>query len=288
MQEIQYGAPTSIEDAMHLLAGGDARVLGGGTDLLIQLRQGGLPSVRLLVDVKRIPELSALEAGDRGLRLGAAVPCARLGGAAEVASRFPGLVEAARLIGSAQIQSRASVGGNLCNGSPAADTTPALIALGARARVAGPRGRREIPVEDFVTGPRRNAMTDGELLVDLWIDAPVRGSADCYMRFTPRNEMDIAVVGVGASVTIEDGRCVAARVALGAVAATPILAPGAAEALVGGPIDDEALGRAAAAAMAVADPISDKRGPAHYRRRLVGVLTRRTVAEAARRAVAAH
>ncbi len=284
MHEIRYSAPTSLSDALAALAGADARVLAGGTDLLIQLRAGTCPS-RHLVDVKRIAELQTLEWHPAtGLRIGAAVPCYRLAEHAEARAAFPGLVEAAALIGSTQIQSRATVAGNLCNGSPAADTPPALIALGAVCVVQGPNGRREVPGERFFVAPRRTALAPGELLVEIRVPPPAPGAADCYRRFIPRNEMDIAVVGVGASVQLEGERCVAARVALGAVAETPLLAAEAANALVGTMLDDAALRRAADAAMAIARPISDKRAPAEYRREIVGVLVRRVVAEAARRA----
>jgi len=291
VQEVDYSAPTSIDEALRLLAGasGKARVLGGGTDLLIQLRDGMHESTRLVVDAKHIAELSALSFDSRaGLRIGAAVPCYRVTSNAEVARLYPCLAEAAELIGSTQIQSRATLGGNLCNGSPAADTVPALIALGARAVVAGPRGRRELPVETFITGPRKTALAGDELLVELIVPPPAPGSADCYQRFIPRNEMDIAVVGVGASVTLEGGRCRAARIALGAVGPTPILANEAAAELIGKTIDEGVLDRVARAATAVTQPISDKRGPAEFRRRIVGVLTRRVVAEAARRASGLH
>jgi aerobic carbon-monoxide dehydrogenase medium subunit len=289
VRDLQYRAPTSVEEAVRLLAEASvgARLLAGGTDLLIQLRDGMLPSVRLVVDGKRIAELGRLSFDERsGLRLGAAVPCYRVSGDGAVALHYPSLAEAAQLIGSRQIQSRATVGGNLCNGSPAADAVPALIALGARAVIAGPRGRRELAVEDFITGPRRTALADDELLIEVLVPPSPRGSADCYQRFIPRNEMDIAVVGVGASVALDGGRCTAARIALGAVGPTPILAEDAAAEVVGKTIDEDVLERVAEAAIAVARPISDKRGPAEFRRRIVGVLTRRVVAEAARRAAA--
>jgi CO/xanthine dehydrogenase FAD-binding subunit len=284
LHEIRYSAPRSIDDAVRLLADGDARVLGGGTDLLIQLRAGTC-SARHLVDVKRIVELDALRFDEAGaLHLGAAVPCCRLAEDERARRTFPGLVEAAALIGSTQIQSRATVAGNLCNGSPAADTTPALIALGARCVIAGDGGPREVPVADFLLAPGRSVLKTGELLVEIVVPAPAARAADCYQRFIPRNEMDIAVVGVGASITLDGGRCTAARIALGAVGPTVIVADDAARTLVGNELDDAALRRAAHAAMAAARPISDMRAPADYRREITGVLTRRVVAEAARRA----
>lgn len=286
MHEIRYSAPRSVAEVVALLAdnGGPARVLGGGTDLLIQLRAGTSPA-RHLVDVKHIPELDVLSCDERdGLRLGAAVSCARLAGDARVRALFPGLAEGAALIGSTQIQNRATVAGNLCNGSPAADTTPSLLALGATCVLAGPVGRRELGVADFLVGPGRTALQPGELLVELRVPAPDAGAADCYQRFIPRSEMDIAVAGVAAAVTVVDGRCTAARVVLGAVGPTALPAPDAARALVGSSLDDAALARAAEAAMATARPIDDMRAPADYRRTITGVLTRRVVAEAARRA----
>jgi carbon-monoxide dehydrogenase medium subunit len=289
VQEFEYDAPTSVPEAVRLL-GADAegvRVLSGGTDLLVQLR-AGTRRVRRLVDVKRIAELGTLVCdAERGLRLGAAVPCWRIAEDTAAARLYPGLVEAACLIGSAQIQSRATVGGNLCNGSPAADTTPALIALGAEAVIEGPSGRRTVPVATFVTAPGRTVLAPGDLLVELRVPPPQGRSADAYQRFIPRNEMDIAVVGVGAAITLGDGgECVAARIVLGAVGPTPIVAEAAAAALVGFRLDAAVLGRAAEAARAAARPITDMRAPAEFRREIVGVLVGRVVAEAARRAEA--
>src|SRR5262249_54440280 len=209
--------------------GGQRRPLCGGTDLLIQMR-AGVRRPEYVVDVKGIKELRELKFSARGgLKLGAAVSCIDVAENGEMRRHYPGLTEAAHLIGSLQIQNRASVGGNLCNGSPAADTTPALIALGARARIAGGRGEREVAVEDFVVSPGRTVLKPGELLVQLLIPAPAAHSSDAYLRFIPRNEMDIAVVGVGASVTLDGDKVKAARISLGAVAATPLYADKAAE-----------------------------------------------------------
>ena len=286
MHEIHYESPTSIAEAIRLLAEEPgAHILSGGTDLLIQLRNGRLPATRLVIDAKRIDELTEIQWDeDEGLRIGAAVSCRRLITSPEVVRRYPGLAEAAALIGSRQIQSRASLGGNLCNGSPAADTIPALIALGARAVVAGTSGRRELPVEEFVTAPGRNALGEGEILAQIFVPAVAAGTADAYQRFTPRNEMDIAVVGVAASITLDHGQCIEARIALGAVGPTPLVAEEAAAELVGGPIDETRLEKAARAAREAARPISDKRGTATYRRQLVHTLSRRTITAAARRA----
>ena len=264
--------------------GEKARPLCGGTDILIQLR-AGTRQPDYVVDVKHIPELTGVAFDAKsGLRLGAAVPCIEIFENQTLRRHYPGLVEAAHLIGSLQIQSRASVGGNLCNGSPAADTTPALIALGATARLAGPKGERQVKVEDFVLSPGRTVIQPGELLVELLIPAPAPHSADAYLRFIPRNEMDIAVVGVGASITLDGDKCAAARIALGAVAATPLYAAKASQALIGKKLDAAAIDNAAKLAMEQASPIDDMRGTAEFRRHLVGVLTRRTLERAAERA----
>jgi len=221
-----------------------------------------------------------------GLQLGAAVPCHRIYGDATIARAYPGLMDAFQLVGGTQIQGRASVGGNLCNSSPAADTIPTLIAHRATCIIAGPNGRREVPVEQFCTGPGRNVLGNGEFLVALRLPAPPKNFGARYLRFIPRNEMDIAVVGVGSSVVLGDdgGTGTAARIALGAVAPTPLLVEEAAAALIGKPISDTTIAQAAAAARAAARPIRDMRGTVAQRRHLVGVLTRRTLQGAIARA----
>jgi carbon-monoxide dehydrogenase medium subunit len=281
MKAFDYDAPTTLAEAVSLLAerGDRARALAGGSDIIVQVREGRR-DLDLLVDVKHVPELNEL-AYDRelGLRFGAAVPCWRLCEGPGLASAYPGLIEAVGLIGGTQIQSRASVGGNLCNASPAADTIPALIAAEATCMIAGPEGQRELPVEEFCTAPGRTALRRGELLVSLRLPPPRPHSGTAYLRFIPRNEMDIAVVGVGVSLALNDSRttCVAARVALAAVAPTPLLVPEAGAALVGRPPLPDDIERAAGLARAAARPISDMRGDAEYRRHLVGVLTRRAL-----------
>lgn len=284
MEEIRYEAPTTLARASELLRQPGARVLAGGTDLIVQMRTGrSAPSV--FVDVKRIPELGTLRTGPGTIWLGAALPAAVVVENAELGKLLPGLVEAVDLIGSTQIQGRASVGGNLCNASPAADTVPALIAVSATCVIAGPDGERRVPVESFNTAPGRNVLRPGELLAGLEIPRPGARSADAYLRFIPRTEMDIAVVGAGVSVTLDaSGVCTHARVALGAVAPTAILVPAAAAALVGSRGDDDALARAAAASSAAANPISDKRGTVAFRRKISGVLTKRAAAAAFERA----
>ncbi len=281
-----FHAPLMIADAVALLeaADGAAMPLAGGTDLLVQLRLG-TKQPRTVVDLKRIPELTAVRLNNEGLKLGAALPAADLGENAAVKRAYPGLVEAAELIGSTQIQGRASVGGNLCNASPAADTVPALAALGAICEVAGPNGTRQVPVIEFVTRPGQTVLKRGEILVCLYVAARPARSADAYLRFIPRTEMDIAVVGASVDLTLDEkGICTNARVALGAVGPTVLLADAAAEALVGTSVDDAALALAAKAASAAASPIDDKRGTVAFRRRVIGVLTKRAAAIAAKRA----
>jgi CO/xanthine dehydrogenase FAD-binding subunit len=288
LHAINYESPKTVADAVKLLAahGEKARPLVGGTDLIIQLR-AGTRRPEYVVDVKHIPEMSRISFSmQHGLHLGAAVSCIHIHENADMRRYYPGLTEAAHLIGSLQIQSRASVGGNLCNGSPAGDSTPALIALGAKARLVGPQGERTVPVETFITAPGRTVLQPGELLVELLIDTPARHSSDAYLRFIPRNEMDIAVVGVGGSITLDldDDRVVDARIALGAVGPTPIVATEAAKAIIGKKLDAAALDNAARLATSVAMPIDDMRGTAEYRSHIVGVLTRRVLTIAADRA----
>lgn len=288
MQAFDYIAPQTVDEATKLLAakGTQARVLAGGTDLIVQLREGRR-RLELVVDIKKIPDVNVLSySPSTGLHIGAAVPCHKIYGDATIASAYPGLMDAFTLVGGTQIQGRASVGGNLCNSSPAADTIPTLIAHSATCIIAGPNGRRELPVEQFCTAPGRNAMTENEFLVALRFPAPAKNSGGHYLRFIPRNEMDIAVVGVGTALTLGDDKSTvtAARIALGAVAPTPLFAEAAAAALVGKPISDTTIAAAAAAAQAIARPISDMRGTVEQRRHLVGVLTRRTIQGAVARA----
>jgi len=281
---MRYEAPTTVADAVRLIqADPSAKPLAGGTDLLVQHKMGRGPSA--FIDLKRIPELVDISLDADGLRLGAAASAAEICEHDEIRSLWPGLVEAVGLIGSTQIQGRSSVGGNLCNGSPAADTTCPLIVNRAKALVAGPGGERTIDVEGFVTGPGKTVLSPGEVLVALLIPRPEPRTADAYLRLIPRTEMDIAVVGSAVSVTVDaEGTCTAARVAVGAVGPTAMLVPEAADALVGTKLDEAALKAAGAAASAAARPIDDKRGTVEYRRRVVGVLTRRAAGIAAQRA----
>jgi carbon-monoxide dehydrogenase medium subunit len=282
---MRYEAPRTVAEAVHLIdADPGARIFAGGTDLLVQVR-AGLRQPDAFVDVKRIPELARISVDQTGLWLGAAVPAADICEREELKRLWPGLVEAVNLIGSTQIQGRATVGGNLCNASPAADTTCALIVNRAQCVLAGPRGQRTVAVEDFSTGPGRTVLERGELLVALQVPRPAPRTADAYLRLIPRTEMDIAIAGAGVSVTLDgDGTCTAARVAIAAVAPTALLVTAAADALVGSKIDAGALDRAARAASAAARPIDDKRGTTDYRRAMAGVLTKRAAQIAARRA----
>jgi CO/xanthine dehydrogenase FAD-binding subunit len=294
LQAFDYIRAQSTEQAVALLAqaGDQARALAGGTDLLTQLKEGRR-KVSLVVDIKFIPELNELcYDPTEGLWLGAAVPCYRIYNNHVVAHTYPGLIDAASLIGGVQIQGRASLGGNLCNASPAADSIPALIAHAAICRIAGPSGRREIPVETFCTGPGRTVLEAGEILVSLHLPPPRAGAGAAYLRFIPRNEMDIAVVGSGASVQLDEGgeTIVSARVALGAVGPTPLYVEEAGDALAGRPVAhvEAAIAEAASLARAAARPIDDMRGTAAQRRHLAAVLTRRSLRIAIQRAGASR
>jgi len=274
---MRYEAPESLEGAVALLAGarGDARVLAGGTDLLVQMRADVLEP-ELIVDIKRIPETRAVKEEKGGWRIGAAVTGAELKEHPRLKQVWPGVIEAANLIGSTQVQGRATMGGNLCNGSPAADSVPALVAAGAVASLVGPRGRRDLPVEDVMLGPRKLALEKGEIVASFLLPPRAARSSDAYLRFIPRTEMDIAVVGAGVSLTVDGaGIVTAARVSLGAVAARVLLVPEAAQAIVGSRLDEPAQQRLAAAARAACRPIDDKRGTTEFRIQVAGVLARR-------------
>lgn len=287
MQVFDYARVHTVAEAVSLLQQeGQARPLAGGTDLIVGLREQRVHTP-LVVDVKAIPELSELAFDPTsGLHIGAAVPCHRIYNDAAIAAAYPGLIDAVKLIGGVQIQGRASLGGNLCNASPAADSIPALIAHAAVCLIAGPEGERRLPVEEFCTAPGKTALQPGELLVALHLPPPAPGFGAAYLRFTPRNEMDIAVAGAGVALRLEaDGQTVAsARIALGAVAPRPLFAPEAGAALVGRPLTSAAIAEAAELARAAARPIDDMRGTARYRRHLAGVLTQRALAIAQRRA----
>ena len=285
-----YAAPSSVKEALGLLneladSGKRYQLLAGGTDVLVQLR-GSDDAPRSIVDIKGLHETSRWEIGTDSIYIGAAVPGAALNANAEVKALLPGLVEAVDLIGSTQIQGRASMGGNLCNASPAGDSIPAIIANAGVCQIATDNGVREMPAEDFVVGVGKNALNSAEFLLGVKFPKPPAASGDAYLRFIPRTEMDIAVAGAGVRLSLEGDTCVAARVAIGAVAPTALLVPAAAEALIGTQLDAAALAAAGSACTALASPITDKRGTAEYRRKVVAVLVRRAVAKAHERAIA--
>jgi len=282
---VDYLAPTSVDEAVGALAADpEARVFAGATDLIPQIR-AGRPEPGLLIDLKRIDRCTAVTANDAGWVVGAATPTSRLTEDPAFSGALPGLSEAAGLIGSDQIQNRSSLGGNLCNASPAADSVPAMVANDVRAVVAGSSGTRTVPVGDIATGPGKTSLADDEFIVEFEIDRPPANTGDAYLRMTPRTEMDIAVVGAGARVTLDaDGNCESARIALGAVAPTVVRVADAEAVLTGQPINDDTLAAVAAAASAACNPIDDKRGTIEYRKQVAGVLAKRAVKIAAERA----
>ncbi|MGY3609099.1 MULTISPECIES: FAD binding domain-containing protein [unclassified Bradyrhizobium] len=283
---MRYVAPRTLDEAVgaYAAAGSAARILAGGTDLLVQMRSGAVQP-GLIVDIKKVKELTAVEElSDGGFRIGAAVPGAVLAEHPRFGKIWPGVLEAVNLIGSTQVQGRASAGGNLCNASPAGDSVPAMIAAGAVVTVQGPSGRRELKVDDVPAGPGRTSLKPGEILVSFTLPPRPPRSGDAYLRMIPRTEMDIAVVGCGVSLTLKDGVCTHARVGLGAVAPTALLVAPAAQALIGSRLDDAALNAAANACRAACRPIDDKRGTIAYRTQIAGVLLKRTVKIAAERA----
>lgn len=281
MRDFSYIAANTIPEAVALLdeKGESARILAGGTDLIVQVREARR-DVDWIIDIKSIPEVNALDYNiATGLTLGAAVECYKIYADDAVCNAYPGLIDATKIIGGTAIQGRAAVGGNLCNASPAADGIPPLIVLNATCVIAGPNGEREVPVEAFCTAPGQTVLENGEMLVSIKIPAPESNSSSFYLRFIPRNEMDIAVVGAGASVVLDDAKqtIVSARIALAAVAPTPLYAEEASALLAGQEVSDEAIDAAAEAAKAIARPISDMRGTIEQRTHLVGVLTRRAL-----------
>jgi CO/xanthine dehydrogenase FAD-binding subunit len=286
MPSLSFTAPTSVDEAVKILAGasGMAKVLAGGTDLLVQLRSGRVKP-ELIVDTKKIPELIGIREESDRFVIGASTPGVMIYENEALTRDWPGIVEGLDLIGSEQIQGRASLAGNLCNASPAADSVPAMIAARATAVIAGPNGRREALVEAIVTGPGRTSLEKGEFIVEFHVPKPKPHQSDAYLRFIPRTEMDIAVVGVGVNVTLDgNGVCTDARVVLGAVAPTQVVADEAAAALIGHRLDDGTLAKLDAAAGRACKPINDKRGTIEYRIKIAGVLARRAAAIAFERA----
>lgn len=287
MTNLSYAAPTSVDAAVKLLAGasGLAKVLSGGTDLLIQMRAGRYKP-ELIVDTKKIPGVIGIREDNGAFVVGAGTPGAVVEAHAGLKAAWPGVVEALDLIGSTQVQGRCSLAGNLCNASPAADSVPALYAAGAIAVVVGSNGTREVPVEQIPTGPGRTSLARDEFILEFKFPVRPAHSGDAYLRFIPRTEMDIAVVGCGISVTLDaNGVCTAARCSLGAVAPTVLLVQEMADVLIGHTLDADTLAKLDAAAQAAAKPISDKRGTAEYRKKISGVLARRVAAIAFDRAM---
>jgi carbon-monoxide dehydrogenase medium subunit len=288
MPRVSYTAPATVDEAVKALAGatGSTKLLSGGTDLLVQLKSGRVKP-DLIVDTKHIPGLIGIrEEGDHWV-IGAATPGVMLSANEKLEHAFPGIVEGVDLIGSTQIQGRASIAGNLCNASPAADSVPPVIAAKATAVVAGPNGRREVPVENIVTGPGQTSLQKGEFVVEFKIPKPKSRQSDAYLRFIPRTEMDIAVVGCAVNVTLDaNGTCTDARVVLGAVAPTQLVVEDAAKALIGHKLDEATLAALDKAAQAACKPITDKRGTIEYRTKVAGVLARRAAAIAFDRAAA--
>lgn len=282
---MRYEAPGTTREAAALLARekGKAFILAGGTDLLVRMKSG-LVEPDLIIDIKYVPAMQEIKSSKTGFKIGAAVSSAELGEHKALKKAWPGVVEAANLIGSDQIQSRCTIVGNLCNASPAADSVPALIAAGAKAVIVGKDKRRTVAVENIITGPGQTSLNKGEVIEAITLPKRPRNAGDAYLRFIPRTEMDIAVAGAGVNVELERGVIKKARVALGAVAATPLLVPEAAEAIIGTKLDDEALDNLAAACSAACKPIDDKRGTVAYRTRLAGVLARRAAKIAFERA----
>ena len=287
MEAIQFQKPETVDEAVKLLqnADGDARILAGGTDLLVQLRAHMIdPGV--IIDIKSIEETRTLtKNGDGSYTIGSAVAGAEAHERDDITADWPGVVEAWDLIGSTQIQGRASLGGNLCNASPAGDSVPAMVAAGMTANIAGPDGRRSIPVEEVTVGPGKTSLKKGEFVVSFNLPARPAKGGDAYLRLIPRTEMDIAVVGCGAALTLDDsGTVTSAKISLGAVAATVLVVEDAAKAIIGTKLEPEALSALDAACQAACSPIDDKRGTVEYRTKIAGVLGRRAVTIAAERA----
>ena len=285
MSDTQYLAAKTIDEAVdaHAKANGSARFLAGGTDLLVQIKSG-IRKPNLVIDIKKIVELNSIkEISENEFVIGASVSGANLNRNPKFAKLWPGVLEAFRLIGSEQIQGRASLGGNLCNGSPAGDSVPALIAAGCKVVIAGPGERKEIPIENFHLGPGKTILENGQMLVALKFPKRNNNSADAYLRMTPRTEMDIAVVGCGVNISIENGVCTNARVSLGAVAPKPLLINEATDIMVGSSLDEETLEKVSKICRDSCNPIDDKRGTIDYRTKVAGVLFKRATLLAADR-----
>lgn len=285
MRRFELALPRSVDEALRVLSdrGSDAKLLAGGTDLLPQMKNGLLKPA-CVIDLSGVGRVKTLQPEAAGLRVGAAVPARALERDATARATYTALSESAALVGSVQVRNLATLGGNVCNAAPSADMAPPLLALDAEAVIVGPKGERRVPFADFFTGVRRTVLAADEMLVEIVVPAPGPRSGGHYLRHTPRRELDIAVVGVAAQLTLANGVCSKARIALAAVAPVPLRARQAEQTLEGKPVTPEAIEQAAELAVGVAKPISDQRGSADYRRHLVRVLTRRTLRTALTRA----
>jgi carbon-monoxide dehydrogenase medium subunit len=286
MREMRYEAPRTLAATIALLsnANGRAQLMAGGTDLLLQIRAGRVEP-ELLIDLKHIPEMTSIVAENGAFRIGAAVSAVEIVEHEALAEAWPGVMDGVKLIGSTQVKGRATLGGNLCNASPAADSVPPLIAAAARVSIVGLRGTREAAVEDVVTGPGKTALAHDELVTSVLLPPRPPHSGSAYLRFTPRTEMDIAVVGAAVNLALDNNDvCTHARVSLGAVAERALLVPEAAAAIIGSKVDDSALARLAAAASAACRPIDDKRGTKDFRIKVAGVMAQRAAEIALARA----
>ena len=289
MKWIDYSSPNSIAEAISILSGqkGKAKSLAGGTDLIVQMRAAPqrLNNPDMIVDIKSIPELNQVEFGNSGLTIGAAVPCHQIYENSKIANAYPGLIDSASLIGGTQIQGRASLGGNLCNAAPSGDAIPSLIAHNVTCTIAGPKGERTASAEDFCTGPGKNILDADEILVSLHFPTTPKGFGARYIRFIPRNEMDIAVVGAGVSVVLDQsGKISDAKIALASVAPTPIVINDAADCLIGQEPTESVISNAGQIARNSIKPITDMRGTIEFRQQLSDVLTRRALTDAITRA----
>lgn len=283
---MRYETPSTAKEAVSLMAKekGIAYILAGGTDLLVKMK-AGMIEPDLVVDIKRVKGMNEIKKGVGGYSIGAAVPCVAILENAGFVKAWPGIADAANLIGSRQVQGRSTMSGNLCNASPAADSVPALVAAGAKVSIAGPKGNRKLAVEDVAAGVGRNNLKKGEIITSIDLPKKAAKSGDAYLRFTPRTEMDIAVVSVGVNLTIDGkGVITKARVALGAVATTVLLVKEAAKAIIGTKLDDAAKAKLAAVCSAACKPIDDKRGTIEFRTDVAGVLARRAAEKAYARA----
>lgn len=283
---MNYEAPESIESAVALLvnSGNETKIFAGGTDLIVQMKEDRIEPTTL-IDIKKIKQARDINITSDAISIGAAVTGAEIGECLDLQRLLPGVVEAVQYIGSDQVQGRATIGGNLCNASPAADSVPALIAARANIVIAGPDGMRSLAVEDFLLRPGKTVLSANEFVVSLEIPHPPQKYGEAYLRFTPRSEMDIAVVGVGVSVILApDGTCVAARIAVGAVAPTARLVANASKILCGKALNVDVLDQVSAAVSAACEPINDKRGTVEFRTEVAGVMAARATKIAWQRA----